>query len=228
MRNKIIKKISFISIFAISVALGISAIGFSVHDFESIARISTLGKIGTDLEKLRTTIDVDLKRDKIIRSVMKIIDIYNKQMPSSIKYKIACEIYKMELKYDNLNADLICATITHESAATWDQKIASRKGALGLMQIMPKTGKYLAQLENIEWINTKTILYNPVYNIRLGSRYLSSLIESYGLEGGLAAYNGGGKRAELWLSNNKVDGILWQETQKYVPAIIRLYNRYKN
>ena len=228
MKNKLIKKSSFFSIFSLAVALGLSAIGFSLHDFEGFTRISTLGKIDIGLEKIRTTIDIDLKRDKVIRRMMKIIDTYNKRMPSSIKYKIACEIYKMDLKYDNINVDLICATITHESAATWDQKITSQKGALGLMQIMPKTGKYLAQLENLEWINSKTILFNPVYNIRLGSRYLSSLIEVYGLEGGLAAYNGGGKRAAMWLANNKADGILWQETQNYVPAIIRLYNKYKN
>ena len=31
----------------------------------------------------------------------------------------------MEVKYENLNVDLICATITHESARTWDPKVVS-------------------------------------------------------------------------------------------------------
>ncbi len=228
MKNRLMRKISLFFVFSMSVALGVSAIGFSLHKFDCITRLSTLETINADLSEVKTAIKIDLKRDKIIRRIMEIISKYNKKMPSSIKCEIAGEIYKMSLKYDNLNIDLLCATITHESAATWNPKIVSQKGAMGLMQIMPKTGKYLAQLENLPWTNDRDVLFNQVNSIRLGSRYLSSLIEFYGLEGGLAAYNGGGKRAAMWLAQNKADGILWQETQNYVPAIMRLYNSYKN
>ena len=53
------------------------------------------------------------------------------------------------------------------------------------------------------------------------------MIEMYDLEGGLAAYNGGGKRAALWLANNKADGILWAETQDYIPYVLKLYAEFR-
>jgi hypothetical protein len=60
----------------------------------------------------------------------------------------------------------------------------SHKGAIGLMQIMPSTGKFLAQTENMKWTNSKDILYDPINNVRLGCLYLSSLVDIYGVEGG--------------------------------------------
>ena len=87
---------------------------------------------------------------------------------------------------------------------------------------------FLAELEKISWTNARDILSNPITNIQFGSRYLSSLVDLFGIEGGLAAYNGGERKATLWLANNKAEGILWRETQHYVPAVMRLYNLYKN
>ncbi|GBE27589.1 soluble lytic murein transglycosylase precursor [bacterium BMS3Bbin03] len=106
--------------------------------------------------------------------------------------------------------------------------MTSPVGAMGLMQIMPGTGMFLSEFEGIAWINAETVLFNPIYNIRLGTRYLSTLIDIYGLQGGLAAYNGGEKRAALWLAHNKANGILWPETQKYVPAVLNLYQQFQN
>jgi len=158
---------------------------------------------------------------------MSIIDRFNKDMSSEKKYEISNEIYEMNIKYTNLDVDLICATISHESAATWDPTIESNAGAIGLMQIMPATGMYLAKFEDISWTSANEILSDPIYNIRMGTRYLSTLITYYGLEGGLAAYNGGEKLAALWLENNKADGILWAETRDYIPAVVKLYKKYR-
>ena len=143
------------------------------------------------------------------------------------KYEIANEIYTLSLKYTNLDVELICATITHESAASWNPEVKSHAGAIGLMQIMPATGMYLAEYEGITWTNEEEVLTDPIYNIRMGTRYLSTLISYYGVDGGLAAYNGGEKLAALWIKNNKADGILWAETQNYIPAIIKLWDKYR-
>jgi soluble lytic murein transglycosylase len=94
------------------------------------------------------------------------------------------------------------------------------------MQIMPATGKWLASHEGILWTTPEDILFDPLHNIRLGSRYLSALIETFELEGGLAAYNGGGKRARRWLANNKADWVLWPETRRYVPFVLKLYDEF--
>lgn len=149
-------------------------------------------------------------------------------METDMKYDIANEIYTMSLMYENLDVDLICATITHESNRSWDPEVKSHVGAIGLMQIMPLTGMYIAKLENINWTDAEDILTNPVYNIRLGCRYLSSMISSYDVDGGLAAYNGGERKAAQWVRSNRADGILWAETSKYVPSVLTLYEEYRN
>ena len=129
-----------------------------------------------------------------------------------------------------MNVDLICATITHESAQTWKIDVVSPAGALGLMQIMPETGKELAKEEGVRWTTPKKVLFDPLCNIKLGCRYLSTLIQQYEVDGGLAAYNGGEKRAKLWLDKRKSNSdltLLWEETQVYVPSILKLYADYQ-
>jgi soluble lytic murein transglycosylase len=96
------------------------------------------------------------------------------------------------------------------------------------MQIMPGTGKFLARMAGLKWTSAEDILFDPVINIRLGCHYLSHLIELYEVDGGLAAYNGGGQKAALWLSKGRARGVLYQETQNYVPAVLALYDEFKN
>jgi len=162
------------------------------------------------------------------QKIVTIMNRYNKKMPAAMKQAIADEILEMSLKYPNLDVDLICATITHESARSWNPKVVSKAGAMGLMQIMPRTGKWLSKSEGVEWTSTEAVLFDPIYNIRLGTRYLSKLINTYDLEGGLAAYNGGWKRAKKWLANDKADGILWAETRSYIPHVLKLYDKYRS
>jgi soluble lytic murein transglycosylase len=180
------------------------------------------------LNHLKATMKIDSARRNQIEKIMAIIDHYNPSMPSEKKYAIANEIYEMTLKYTNLNVDLICATITHESALTWRPDITSQAGAMGLMQIMPQTGVLLAADEGILWTTPEKILYNPIDNIRLGCRYLSTLISLYELDGGLAAYNGGEKRAAMWLASGRDDRVLWEETRGYIPAVLKLYQQFQN
>ncbi len=161
------------------------------------------------------------------QKIITIMNRFNKEMPAAKKQAIANEILEMTLRYSNLDVDLICATITHESARSWNPKVVSKAGAMGLMQIMPRTGKWLARFEGVEWTSTEAVLFDPIHNIRLGTRYLSKLINTYDLEGGLAAYNGGWKRAKKWLANDKADGILWAETRSYIPHVLKLYDKYR-
>jgi len=207
--------------------LFVSLAGFTVKFVELDRNQKKIQDLERSLMELKAAMNIDSVRQYNIKKIMRIIDQYNKSMPSSTKYDIADEIYRLSLKYSNLSVDLLCAMVTHESAKTWDPMITSQAGAMGLMQIMPVTGVFLAAEEGITWTSAEDILYDPIYNLRLGARYLSSLIEMYGLEGGLAAYNGGERRAALWLANNKAQGILYQETEDYVPSILKLYQTYQ-
>jgi soluble lytic murein transglycosylase-like protein len=187
-----------------------------------------IASLERQIDALRSSINVDSIRQYNIQKIIAIIDQYNVTMLTHQKYEIAEEIFRMTQKYSNLNADLICATITHETAGTWRPDIVSPVGAMGLMQIMPATGMFVAASEGIQWTQSEEILFDPIYNIRIGARYLSSLIELYDVDGGLAAYNGGEKRASLWIGSGKASGVLAAETQAYIPAIQRLYNEFQD
>lgn len=170
--------------------------------------------------------EIEAERRASLGKILGIISRYNKTIEEDKKLAIANEIYRMTQKYPNLNVDFICATITHESAKTWDPKVVSKAGAMGLMQIMPATGSFLAVEEGISWSSAEEVLFDPIVNIRLGCRYLSALVAAYQKDGGLAAYNGGPKRAAMWLAGNRNNDILYAETRGYIPAVLKLYAEF--
>ncbi len=208
--------------------LGMASLGFwgSLTLQHRIAE--RMPRLENGLAELRSMAHVAHMRQQNIDKVLAVIDRFNPSMPLDQKLAIADAIHEASLKYDNLDVELICATITHESAFTWDPRVVSHAGALGLMQVMPETGAFLARVEGFHSEPIEKLLFDPVANIRLGTRYLSSLIELYGIDGGLAAYNGGGRRVEMWIAQNRADGVLFPETERYVPAILTLYDRFKN
>lgn len=184
-------------------------------------------EVAQSLKYLQSLNHVNNELYLVRQKVVGIINRFNRDMAENMKIEIADEVYKMSIKYPNLDVDLICATITHESGCDWNPEALSRAGAMGLMQIMPRTGKWLSRFEGIKWTNAEDILYNPIHNIRLGSRYLSYLKELYGLEGGLAAYNGGGVRVRKWIASGKDDNVLWAETRSYIPFVLKWYDEFK-
>jgi soluble lytic murein transglycosylase-like protein len=206
----------------------IAAAVYRLYLVESVPNDSKLANLEGTLQDIRAAMNVDTVRQYNIQKVMKIISRYNQSLPSSVKYEIAEEIFEMSVKYPNLDVELLCAAITQESAATWSPEIVSESGAMGLMQILPITAIWVAHYEGITWTSPEDVLFNPIYNIRIGSRYLSALIDRYGLEGGLAAFNGGEKRAAIWLENNKADGVLSVETSNFIALVLRLYSEFKS
>jgi soluble lytic murein transglycosylase-like protein len=112
----------------------------------------------------------------------------------------------------NVDADLIRAVIKVES--DFDSSARSHKGATGLMQLMPETGR----LHNVE------DLYDPSANIEGALRHLKLLLGKYqgDLELSLAAYNAGIKAVE------KHGGIPpFAETRDYVRRVLRYYQTYR-
>lgn len=210
--------------------LSIAVLGVGLFVFSGC--LSNSGEKVNDIEitalNVNEMFQVDNSRQQAHQKVIQIINRFNRDLAAETKKAIADEVFEMSVKYPNLDVDLICATITHESGRSWNPQVVSNAGAMGLMQIMPTTGMWLSKYERINWTTSEEILFNPIYNIRLGSRYLSALIETYDIEGGLAAYNGGPKRARMWLASNKAHGILWNETQNYIPNVLKLYDEYKD
>lgn len=127
---------------------------------------------------------------------------------------------------------LVLAIIREESY--FKPEAVSRRGALGLMQVMPETGAWIAaQLD--EGYSPRRLL-EPADNIRFGTWYLGTLLLRFRGDKvrALAAYNAGYNRIETWLAEGVWDGSLaelrqlpFQETRRYVIKIMRSYEIYR-
>jgi len=103
----------------------------------------------------------------------------------------------------------IRAVMHIESAG--EVRARSRKGAMGLMQIMPKTWADLRVRYDLG-----VDPYDPHDNILAGAAYIRELYDRYGVPGFLAAYNAGPARYENHLATGRP---LPDETQAYVAAL---------
>jgi hypothetical protein len=97
------------------------------------------------------------------------------------------------------------------------QRARSSKGAMGLMQIMPKTW---AELRARYGLGADP--YDPRDNILAGSAYIRELYDRYGAPGFLAAYNAGPGRYERHLATGRP---LPDETQAYVTTLAPMISR---
>ncbi len=101
---------------------------------------------------------------------------------------------------NKLDPLLVVALIRTESS--FNNYAVSEVGALGLMQVMPDTGKWLAEKSGIPFGNKKE-LFDPQLNIELGTAYLADLIKRFGsVERALVAYNAGPGNAQKILKND--------------------------
>ncbi len=104
----------------------------------------------------------------------------------------------------------------------------SHAGALGLMQIMPRTGQGLARELGIRYQGRQT-LFEPLTAIALGTRHLSTVMSRFDRNPALAAaaYNAGSRRVRSWLPADQsmpadawVDSVPFEETRHYVRRVL--------
>lgn len=124
-------------------------------------------------------------------------------------------------------------------ASTWAYGIArseslfmrdarSSAGAIGLMQLMPATGRDVAKEIKLPYSGLATLV-DPKSNIHLGTTYLGQMAERYGGNRVLAtaAYNAGPHRVDRWLpKDSSIDARIWienipfNETRQYVKRVL--------
>ncbi len=140
---------------------------------------------------------------------------HNEYVYSSYPLKYREEVEAASKKY-GVDKYLIYAVIKTES--NFDPKAESHAGAVGLMQLMPKTFEWLQtyyvneDYENYTFDDMKT----PGLNIEYGANLLSVLLDMYESEDtALCAYNAGVGNVDKWLEDSSYsdDG----KTFKYVP-----------
>lgn len=132
----------------------------------------------------------------------------------------------------NLEPELLWAIIREESRFKHDA--VSWVGALGLMQIMPPTGKDIAS--RLGMSITDDDLLNPEINIKFGAFYINSMLNMFdkNRDKALAAYNGGAGNVKKWmessfgtLEEDFPTAITFTETQEYITKVMNSYYVYK-
>jgi soluble lytic murein transglycosylase len=148
-----------------------------------------------------------------------------------LKYPIQYEefIVKYSDEY-SLDKTLVCSLINEESS--FNTKAVSSRGAIGLMQITPSTGEFIATKLDEDYAEEN--LYDPETNIRYGCFYLDYLRTKFvDEEVYLSAYNAGETTVKLWLANNTLssdgvtlDTIPYKITREYTQSILNGKKHY--
>jgi soluble lytic murein transglycosylase len=134
---------------------------------------------------------------------------------------------------NGLDPYLVASLIRQESE--FNPIAVSRANAVGLMQLLPKTGKLVAHQESMKHY-APSQLYTPEVNLELGTRYFKGMVDQFGgsFEYALAAYNAGSDRVQEWMGQGKyrdqqefVESIPFTETREYVQAIMRNASVYR-
>ena len=126
---------------------------------------------------------------------------------------------------------LVAAIMREES--TFNPRAISRTGAVGLMQIMPKTGDFIAMKTRVPPVDREALL-RPELNVRFGSWYLGYLARKFNnnLVLTIAGYNAGPKAVQRWVKKGPteldefVEDIPYSETRAYAKRVIKSYTVY--
>ena len=124
--------------------------------------------------------------------------------------------------------------------SAFNARVVSSAHALGLMQVTPDAGRFVAKKFNVTF-DQRRLLNDPVYNTQIGTAELGDVIAQFGGSYILAfaAYNAGPHRAREWIEqygdprNPKVDPIDWieripfAETRNYVQRVIENMQIYR-
>ncbi|TCT20693.1 soluble lytic murein transglycosylase [Thiobaca trueperi] len=120
--------------------------------------------------------------------------------------------------------DWIFAVMRQESV--FARTVASAAGAIGLMQLMPKTAAEVAAELGLG-TPSRWALFDPGLNIALGASYLARMRDGFGhVALATAAYNAGPSRVRRWLPENCTEADLWiaripfTETRGYVERVL--------
>lgn len=115
-----------------------------------------------------------------------------------------------------------------------DPNAVSEAGAIGLMQIMPDTGTWIAHKLDLDDVYTQEMLYDPESNLAFGCWYLHFLSGRFhgNRKQMIAAYNAGHGSVEDWLNdprfseNGELITIPFEQTARYYEKVTAAYENY--
>jgi soluble lytic murein transglycosylase-like protein len=195
----------------------------------ALLAISVCG-FAADVAVLRNGFSIRHERREVIGEVTRLylnndasgyVDVQNEEVdhfeqeltlaPATTALKLPDVVGSASHRY-HLDPDLVNSVIRAESG--FNPKAVSRKGAMGLMQLEPRTAAQLGVADP----------FDPATNVDGGTRYLRELLVRYNFDliKALAAYNAGPQRVEQY------HGVPpYYETQAYVAKVVRDFNRQK-
>ncbi|NOT59858.1 MAG: transglycosylase SLT domain-containing protein [Acidobacteria bacterium] len=141
---------------------------------------------------------------------------------------------KEQAKLRRLDPYYVAGLIRQETV--FNATARSHANAYGLMQLLPSTGQSVAKRYSLGGGKLTTAdLFNPLFNIQLGTGYLEQMVGEFGrLEYVAAAYNGGPGRVSRWLREfpaleieDWVESIPISETRLYVQGVYRNMRQYQ-
>jgi soluble lytic murein transglycosylase len=187
----------------------VKAEGYQIYDQELEIRLPGGGSYRVDLARVDRIVD-----DEVVVDAVRVDD----QTLPPATYDLAYaperkplfgtaydDLIDREAKRSNLDASFVSALIRAES--NYEPRAISRKGARGLMQLMPATARRLSVIKP----------FDPASNVRGGVRYLRELVDRFGPRPDLvlAAYNAGEGAVETY------GGVPpYRETIAYVNRIL--------
>jgi soluble lytic murein transglycosylase len=161
--------------------------------------------------------DVQESAEMRMIKIQMILEKFKTGLPLKNKLRLAQLIYHESLKYDYDPELVLALIITESSFNNWSK---SRMGAMGLMQILPTTGRDVAKAKKIPWHGKKT-LFDPHLNIKLGIHYLAELHDRFGdLEIAITAYNYGPSRVAEMQKNCDL------LPRTYTDRVMNTYQRF--
>ena len=139
-------------------------------------------------------------------------------------------------QYAKINAiDPLLVVSIMKAESKFDPSANSAAGAIGLMQLMPESARWIAD-EIGEPLGRASMLENPQISIKLGSWYIASLIDENNgnLVLALAAYNAGRGNVNYWIKAkdwpanfSDYNSIPFKETSVFVKRVLANYENYK-
>jgi soluble lytic murein transglycosylase len=144
------------------------------------------------------------------------------------------ELVERAARKHGVDPNLLFAVMRVESI--YNRRIISTAGAIGLMQIMPHTGRRIATKLGVSSFEPSDLL-DPALNVDFSAWYLASLLKRFDgrLPLAIASYNGGPHNVRLWMRDSPKDmpldafleRIPFSQTHRYVRRVLTHYAAYR-
>ncbi len=179
--------------------------------------LSTAGNGKNFENSIENSIQYEIEFLQNYQKVMRVLNSVKTNLTDEEKAGVAKIIAEKSIDY-GFSVDFILAVIQTESS--FNKMATSSAGAIGLMQLMPVTGKALAKDFGIV-IKDKKHLYNPQLNVTLGMYYLKKLSNRFkDMNLVLAAYNMGETALRKWKNKKDLPAF------RYARVVLRRHKKF--